>query len=170
MSFEQPFRYRILQALRAALRGVTPANGYVCDLSGASKVWIGRTVFGDSDPLPAVTILETPNPEDPRQSAPENSSAASAAWPLFIQGFVAYNKDEPLLPAHVLLADVAKALSEERKTGSLRGYDILSLDGLVTDLMIGQGTARVSDAVSATTYFWLPITVMMVEDRTAPYE
>lgn len=161
-----PFRLKVLKALTAAFEEITPANGYVFDLSG--KVFRGRTSFGDNDPLPMVCILEAIEQEQP---GTVNMGAASGQtngpWALLIQGFVEDDPNHPTDPAHVLMADVKKRLAIERVRE--RQSNILDLGGRVHELRISPGVVRPPDDISGKAYFWLRVTLGMVENLSDPY-
>lgn len=162
-----PLRLEILRRLTAALEEITVANGYQHDLAG--RVYRGRSIFGESDPLPVISILEVPIQPDPNASATDGATN-DGSWELVIQGFVEDDKDNPTDPAHFLMADVKMRLGEICKQN--QDFNILGpWDGAspVTDLRVGQGVVRPPDEVSYTAYFWLTATLQVVDDLTAPY-
>ena len=67
-----PFKLRVLRAVTATLKTITPANGYFYDLSDdtdpdalhPTRVFRGRAWFGDNDPIPMLSVLEGVNPAD----------------------------------------------------------------------------------------------------------
>lgn len=179
--YEDPFRLRVLKALSASLKSITVANGYKTDLGDA--VFRGRDLFGDGDPVPMLSILEKPLPEDfgPR---PAGSVAGKIAWSLIVQGFVRDDKENPTDPAHFLLADVKRCLAAQQSRtapGTLGMVDPLgmgiaqqtggrSAGNSVQEILIGPGIVRPPEAfVSTKAYFWLDITLMITEDATNPF-
>ena len=98
-----PFRLRVLKALTATLETISTANGYQHDLNG--KVFRGRAVFGNSDPLPMISILEAISPQSESGMAPTDGQQIEN-WELLIQGFVEDDEQNPTDPAYYLLADV----------------------------------------------------------------
>ena len=159
-----PFRLRVLQALSTHLEGITPANGYTHDLTG--KVFRGRDVFGESDPVPMICILEAIE-EKPQTPAPQSSPTSSGPWELQIQGFVEDDYTNPTDPAHRLMAEVKKRLIEERIRD--RQHNILGFAGKVTELRISHGMVRPADEISGKAYFWLRLTLGLVENLQDPY-
>jgi len=159
-----PFRLRVLKAMTAALEEITPANGYEFDLS--EKVFRGRGTFGDSDPLPAISILE-PIEEAPQQSSPQASGQSSGPWELLVQGFVEDEFEHPTDPAHRLLAEVKMRLVQERMRE--RQYSIFGMQGAVTGLRFSHGVVRPPDEISGKAYFWLRVTLEVVENLADPY-
>lgn len=159
-----PFRLRVLKALTTCLEGITPANGYTHDLSG--KVFRGRDIFGEDDPLPLVCILEAIE-EKPQVPTPQAGVHSTGPWELQIQGFVQDDYYNPTDPAHHLMAEVKKRLVEERTRD--RGNDILGMGGKVKDISISHGVVRPADEVSAKAYFWLRISLGLVENLLDPY-
>lgn len=173
MAYADPFRLRVLKALSASLEQITTANGYTHDMTG--KVFRGRAFYGEGDPIPLISILEPPLPIDQLRS-PLGSGASSGEWDIMIQGFVMDDKENPTDPAHRLMADVRKALAQERKKRSARNNEprIFGLDPKskhqVEDIFVGPGVVRPADEISAFAYFWLTMTIKLVEDLELPYE
>lgn len=159
-----PFRLRVMKALTAALEEINPAAGYQFDLTG--KVFRGRDIFGDSDPLPMISILEAIE-EQAQLPTPAAGGASSGPWELLLQGFVEDDFVNPTDPAHRLMAEVKKRLVEERIRD--RQYNILGMDGKVADLKISHGVVRPPDEVSGKAYFWLRLTLVVVENLQDPY-
>lgn len=159
-----PTRLRILKALTSALESITPANGYRHDLSG--KVFRGRDIFGYKDPLPMVAILEQIE-EQEQQPAPRAGGTAHGPWTLQLQGFVADDRDNPTDPAHYLMAEVKQRLIEERLRDHQR--DILGMGKVITELRLSQGVVRPADEISDKAYFWLRVTLGVVENLNEPY-
>lgn len=161
---EYPIRLRIQRALVAALEEITVANGYQHDLT--DSVFRGRATYGDSAPLPMVSILE-PIDEDEQTPTPQAGPVNKGQWTLLIQGFVQDDFDNPTDPAHNLLADVKKRLIMERIRD--QQYDILGLGDYVMDIEIGPGVVRPPDEVSAKAYFWLRLRLSVVENLENPF-
>jgi hypothetical protein len=164
MSEEFPYRLRVLRLLTEALQEITPANGYVSDVS--KSVFRGRSAYGDTDPLPMLSILEVPIPLEQFRS-PVDSSQAGGPWDLIIQGFVDDDRYNPTDPAHILLADVKQRLAKERTRLNDDGAFGLRT---ITRINIGQGIVRPPDEISAKAYFWLGVAVVVVEDLLKPYD
>lgn len=175
-TLSNPLRLEIQKRLSEMLREITPANGYVSDFSGAegtddNKVFRGRAIFGEGDPVPMLSVLESPIPLD-QLPAPEGSGYSSGGWELMIQGFVEDDHLNPTDPAQVAMADVKKRLAiESKKVLAMRQQDgPLGLLDVITKISIGTGTVRPPDEISAKAYFWLLIVLELVEDITEPYE
>lgn len=173
---KKPLRLRVLDAITQSLQGITIDNGYAHDLSKA--VFRGRNWYGEDDPLPMVSILEDPLPNNQSQSGqgPRGDGTAShGAWTLLIQGFVTDDKINPTDPAHYLMADVKKRLVLERKRRNSSshgsgGYNAFGMGGVVENIIIGAGVVRPPDYdVSAKAYFWLTLTISVTEDLEDPY-
>jgi hypothetical protein len=161
---EYPFRLQVLRALTAVLESITPENGYTYDLSGS--VFRGRIIFGESDPLPMVSILEPPIPPDPIQT-PLSGTEQILTWDLLIQGFVKDDSKNPTDPAHFMLADIRQALVRERERAQDSG--IFGLNARVRNLDFGSPVIRPSDDISSKAYFYLPIFLSVVESLSDPY-
>lgn len=162
-----PFRLRVLKGIAAVLETITPDANHNFDMTG--KVFRGRTVFGSSDPLPMISILEAPIQEDQLSTPPDDTSGVGR-WELVIQGFMQDDKKNPTDPGHVLMALVkAKLVEEKRKNGPRGGYTVFGIPNLIKQVYIGPGVVRPPDEVSSVAYFWLTISIDMVEDLEDPF-
>lgn len=172
-----PFRLRLLKAISATLKSVTVSNGYTVDLDDytdsagrtAQRVFRGRDEFGANDPLPMLSILEDPLARDPN-NAYADSPVTTGEYRILIQGFVDDNKENPTDPAHYLAADVIKALV----VAKINKFDIFGLGGkmpCVTKMSIGQPVVRpADDTVSSVAFFFVMVTLTLVEDLEKPYD
>lgn len=181
MTTSAPFRLLIQQRIVAALKTITPGNGYVNDLSdvdGVSRVVRGRGWFGATDPLPLIAMLQPPHPTDPLES-PFDSPELAGQWVLILQGFVEDDAANPTDPAEILMADVRKCLSKLR-TSTARPPNLLGLGGStsadtkgtgnsVSDFTIGRGVVRPADERSNKAYFWLLLIAKIAENLESPY-
>jgi len=174
-AINDPLRLHIMKRLCQVLREITPGNGFVSDFSGAegtpdNKVFRGRAVYGDDDPIPMLSVLETPIPLD-QIASPIDSTYSSGGWEIMIQGFVEDDKANPTDPAYVALADVKQRLVQERnKVSAQRAVDgPLGLGKEVVGINIGTGVCRPPDEISAKAYFWLLIVLDIAEDMSRPY-
>lgn len=159
-----PWRLLVLKSLSDTLETVSIDSGYQHDLAG--RVFRGRILFGDDEPLPLISILEPPIPADPILAFNTNT-ASSGLWELLIQGFVKDDQLNPTDPAHLLMADVKKVLAAEKKRD--RGYNILGMDGKVMELHMGQGSVRPADEMSVRAFFWLTLSLRVAEDLDNPF-
>ena len=181
-----PFRLRVLKALCATIKTVTPARtftdpatgepaSFIHDLSdyqesGAARerVFRGREWFGANDPLPMVSVLEHPNALD-ALLAPASQPQVVGDIDILIQGFVEDDPEHPTDPAHRLAAEVISVIAEAAK----RPHDILGFGHrmpCVSKLAIGSPVVRPADGVnSSQACFWLTLTLTLVEDRERPF-
>lgn len=177
----EPFKLRLLKAITDAIKEVTPANGYVFDLANfdpgdgvdQERVFRGRMWFGESDPLPMVSVLEGVDPADEVAEPPSvNAVAAEYDWPLIIQGFVNDDPAHPTDPAYRLLADVRRRLIAERKRKTADHdpdpFGMGTGKNCVTGLRVGAGVVRPADDVSAKAWFWLTLTPRIIENAEDP--
>lgn len=174
-TIDYPLRLEIQKRLCDILREITPSNGYVVDFSGDegtqdNKVFRGRAIFGEGDPVPMLSVLESPIPLDQLPS-PVDSGLSSGGWELMIQGFVDDDKQNPTDPAHIAMADVKRRLALESKKVSARQDEDgpLGLLRHVTKIAIGTGVVRPPDEISAKAYFWLLLVLDIAEDLTDQY-
>lgn len=164
---DEPFRLRLLKAITGALETITIENGYQHDMAG--KVFRGRLTFGDSDPLPMISVLEPPLPEDVLWAMADNTYS-TGPMQLLIQGFVDDDFHNPTDPAHRLMADVKLCLAREKKRQASMGKaNMLGMGGAVMEMQIGQGACRPPDYASDRGFFWLTLTLRLVEDLDNPY-
>lgn len=169
---DDPLRLRIQMALCEALREITIANGYKHDLDGAentpaNKVFRGRAIFGEGDPLPMISILEPPLPPD-QLPVPDASDRTSGRWEMIVQGFAQDDKKHPTDPAQRLVADVLKRLALEKRREAT-DHRVLGFKR-IKRLILGPPVVRPpDDVVSSKAYFWLSISIDLAEDLTDPY-
>lgn len=178
-------RLACMKALTTYLRTeITIANGYKHDLSdidaNTHRVVRGRDLWDDDDPVPALSILESPNPDRfPSRAGKEenNESDQKDNWIIYIQGWVPDDKANPTDPAYELMADVKKALAKlvalNGETGSPKypaPFPHL-LDGLITELDYEPGTVRPPgpETQSSKAFFWMRVILGFVEDFFDPY-
>jgi len=179
----KPFRLRVLKALAETVKKVAPTHvrggdglpfendltDYV-DAAGVQRprVFRGRDLFGPSDPLPLVSILEHPRAAEQLMSSGANTTA-TGEWELLIQGFVEDDPEHPTDPAHVLAAEVISVIAAERHNR----YSLFGLgnrEPCVTDIRIGAPVVRpADDTISTTAFFALSVTLTLVEDLAAPF-
>ena len=160
-----PKRLVVLKALCAHIEAqVRISNGFQHDLQG--RVFRGRSVFGQDDPLPMVSVLEAPRPDQNLVTAKNGMQLDD--WPLYFQGWAQDDPSNPTDPAYRLAADVKQALAMliDRRPESAPYY---LLGDLILDLTIGPGAVRPPDQVSSWAYFYLPVTVKLKESLTDPY-
>jgi len=172
-----PFRLRVQRSLSAALEQITPGNGFVSDLSPTvsggktnRRVFRGRTMFGDNDPLPMVSILEEPiAPET--DLAPVSGVTGQGPYDLMVQGFATDDSENPTDPAHVLMADVKQrlvALKQDEDLGD-RVFRFGPKANTVVGVSFGGGVVRPADEVSAVAYFWLRVSFDLAENHLNPF-
>lgn len=175
-----PFRLKTQKAIAAAIDEISVATGYSLDFTG--KVFRGRLIFGDGDPVPMISIIEPPLPNEMRPS-PLLSTTEDGWWDIIVQGFVRDDRENPTDPAHLAMADVKKRLAQELKRkgeGSERNqpnpfgvnYDENGQlrKNRIEQFKIGAGVVRPpEEAVSTKAYFWLTLRLKIVEDNNDPF-
>lgn len=152
-------RLRVLKALTSAIED---GNDAVLK----DKVFRGRTVYGETDPTPMVSILEAPIPLDAVKSSNGNPNQ-TGPWELLIQGWAEDDRKNPTDPVHRLMGEVKKTLVEQRRLQD--GFGILGMGKFVTKLQVGQGSCRPADEVSSRAYFWLIVTLTICEKLDDPF-
>lgn len=162
-------RLKILNALTNHLRGINGIDPYEYDLS--ASVFRGRDRYGDSDPVPLVSILEG-KAADYGQFADERNTVRLDSWLLMLQGWVEDDPLNPTDPAYRLLADVELRLSDIVATDN-RGLPkypgIFLLGGLISSLTMAQPVVRPpEDGLSSKAFFYLPVLVGLKSDLSKP--
>jgi hypothetical protein len=162
----------ILKRLTTYLEGITVATGYDFDL--ANRVFRGRRVYGDSDPIPMVSIVEHLNPDIVVNTAGQNSRVREETWILLVQGWVDSAKDAfPTDEAYQLKANVEKRLFRLVDTNEPGGGDpmypdeyMLGLYGKsISGISIGPGiTSGPREGVSSKAFFYLPVGIGLIMD------
>lgn len=165
-------RLRIMKALTAVIERARIADGFKHDLEG--RVFRGRLFYGEKDPVPMISILETPL-QPATTPRPPDSQTQADTWELVIQGWVDDDRLNPTDPAYNLAADVRKTLSDEKDRASRRtpggppANDLLGLGNDVLNITIGQPVCRPPDDLSAKAYFWITVRLTLAEDLSNPY-
>lgn len=172
-----PFRLRVMKNLTALIETVAPedsnsaSTGYVHNLSAA--VFRGRSIFGDGDPVPMVSILEAPLAED-QLPQPSESAVSNGDWDLLIQGFAKDDKKNPTDPAYLLAADVVRVIAshkkdvaDKRRTSGQAGV-LLGEKGVLS-IQLGSPVCRPADDISNKAYFWLTLRIRVAENLEDPY-
>ena len=184
MTATVPFKLLVMRAVTSAIKEVTPNAGYGVDLSDFNpgdgvpmeRLFRGRPWFGDNDPMPMVSVLEGVNPADEVVEPPVDWTSGEYDWQLLVQGFVKDDKKHPTDPAYYLMRDVRRRLALEKKrlkpgrqgTVDPFGSSTFSPPGCgIKNITIGPGVVRPADDVSAKAYFWLTLTLRIVENAEA---
>lgn len=167
MANTEPFRLRVQKALTAALEQIVP-EGETQSLTG--KVFRGRAIFGDNDPLPMISILESITERDLLNPPPAGRSVKTP-WELLVQGWTYDDFANPTDPAQHMLAQVKKRLTQLRVEGiGPQGErNLLGLGPRVDNIVFSTGVVRPADEVSSKAYFWLKVQIDIVENLLDPY-
>lgn len=179
-----PFKLRALYGLTDALKQITPGNGYRFDLGdfvdgdgiSMQRVFRGRAWYGDSDPIPMLSILEGANPFDIIAEPPSIEPSAEYDWDLTVQGFVNDDSAHPTDPAYRLLAEVRRRLGAEARRimpnthGQPDPLGMGSGVNKITQLKFGPGIVRPSDDISAKAWFWLSVKLRIYDVSDQPYD
>lgn len=168
-----PFRLAVLKALTALLEQTTgtDVDGLPHNLVG--QVFRGRTEFGDETVLPALSILEAPNPDIGNFAG--NGEAMRDNWVLLIQGWAKDDKMNPSDPAYYLAAATVAQLGKivaTKEDGSGRPADKVAyqLGGLIDTLQVGPYVVRPLDnKASSRAFFYLPIRIGLAQTIAEPY-
>lgn len=160
-----PIRLQILKQLTLHLEGVSPANGFTADLSGA--VSRGRQIHGENDPVPMLAILENPRVSDSIRTG-EQSSERYDSISLLIQGWVKAGDEHPTDPAYQVAEDVEMRLGEVIATdrqGDPLIPDAYLLGRLIGSMTIGNYTVRPpSEQTNNKAFFYLTVEITLANE------
>ncbi len=162
-SNQLPIRLLIKKRLTTILSNITPDAGFNHDMKG--RVFRGRATFGDNDVVPMISILESPAAIEQMISQADNTGNIGFLE-LHLQGFLEDDFNNPTDPAHMLMADVKKALALEKKREDKK---ILGVEQIM-NMEIGGGVVRPPDEISNKAYFWLTIVLKFYEDMLKSYD
>lgn len=177
---KEPIALAALKVLTTHLEGIKPTNGYDFDLQG--KVFRGRVRFGREEPLPMLSILEAPRPEDGLllPVAGEYNRHSTREWGLLIQGWAVDDPANPTDPAYYLMAAVERRLSDliaVNKSGQAVDSTVYRLGRTaagktrISSATIGPGLVRPpQEGISDTAFFYLPVSLQRTIDPANPYE
>lgn len=164
----------ILKRLGAHLAGITPANGYDFDMTG--RVFRGRPIYGDDDPLPMISILELLQADADLQVAGLNNLNRLETWILLIQGFVEGQPDNPTDDAYQLKAAIEHRLSLCIATDSYgdpkvpAAYMLGLYKNGITGMQIGPGiVSPPREGISAYSFCYLPLGIDLTIDLSNPF-
>lgn len=156
-----PKRLAVQKAVCALIAGIRVEDDYTYSLEDA--VFRGISVYGDDAPLPMVSILEPPEPSESLETDNPKPIAAGI-YELLVGGFCEDDEANPTDPAHILAANVRRVLAIERKRGNTT-----QLGGLAMIKTIGSPVVRPPDEISAKAYFWMRLSLSIVEDLENPF-
>lgn len=156
-------RLDVLQKLTSFLKQITVANGYQHDL--ATSVFRGRALFGSDDPIPMISILESPRSDI---GIFAGSNERKEQWSLLIQGWTHDDVDNPTDPAYELMADVERHLEKITECSTANGQPLHPDDYLlgrsIADMRVHPGVVRPPlEGVSSKAFFYLPVSLTLVK-------
>lgn len=173
----------ILQRLTTLLEGITVANGYDYDLMG--RVFRGKLLFGDNEPVPFVSILESLRPDPNPMEVGSEKMLRSEDWELLIQGWAKTNQATPTDDLYNLKGALEHRLARMVVTdaqgnpafpGDYRlGRDGTgSRGGLINSARIGPGvvrpeTAQIAGASGGKAALYLPLIVCYTANVSDPW-
>lgn len=159
-----PIKLILLKSLTALLEGIDVIDGSAVNMTGS--VFRGRSVFGDDDPLPMISILESPRNTDGLRAA-EYGLENLYTWGLMVQGWVKDDKINPTDPAYHLAEAVKnrlKLVTALRADNSGRPLDknVYLLGSKVVEFLVGEPIIRPPiDNLSSKAFFYMQIDVQL---------
>jgi len=168
----------ILKRLTTLIEGITTDNGYDYDLVG--RVFRGKTVFGDSEPVPFVSILESLRPDPNPLEAGDEKLVREEQWDLLIQGWARTTQALPTDDLYNLKGAIEHRLSRmiALVNGSPAFLDDYRLGrdgtgsrgGLITGARIGPGVVRAATPqTGGVAALYLPVTICYKADVSDPW-
>lgn len=159
-----PYRLDVLKRLTALLESIVPTGPFVepglTSLTG--RVFRGRSVFGEDDPLTMLTILESPRPGGAIFSG--EGEGRREDWFLLIQGWCPDDKANPSDPVYHLLNDVERILERITAVSNNSGYPSFPqhymLGKTINHFQVSQPVVRPpTKEISSKSFFYLPVQV-----------
>lgn len=178
-----PIDLVVLQRITALLEQMPDVVSLVGDpVNMVGRVFRGRSVFGEETPLPMLSILEATDVAD-GPYADDARTLQHTEWGLVIQGFVEHDVENPLDAAYYLKASTQAMLSRVTAMTSRPGRapapafpesyllgERAAGESLISLMEVGRGVVRPPDArISTTTFFYLPVRVVLATDASQPY-
>lgn len=174
-----PKELAVMMALTNLLGRIWPgeinyATNAPFDIDLRQKVFRGRITIGSEVQMPAVALLESPQPFD-AQHAGDGDLWKNEGWRVLVQGFSTDDKQNPSDPAYRLKAALQVQLSRVgrmRPDGSGKPLfpDDYMLGNLISGLKIGQGVVRPpQENVSQYAFCYIPLIINLQTDASNPY-
>lgn len=142
-------------------------DGIETALPELQSVSFGIATYGETDPLPLVSLIEDPR-EQPATETQVPAKGHLVPWRLLVQGFVEDDAGEPTAPAYNLAGQIMQTVSEL----AVAGEDVLSPQrkvNRVEQIKIGAPIVRPPDEFSSKAYCWIPITLDLFETPSQPF-
>lgn len=160
-------RLTIMKALTTELKKIDGTGGYALNLQ--DRVYRGRNRFGQDEAVPAVALLEALNPDrTPDVVGFSNAPKQKYDWIILIQGWAHDDKENPTDPADLLMGEVKKCLGKISDENS--GTTTFLLGGLIEEILMEPGTVRPPDETSEKAYFWMRVSLAVVEKISDPFD
>lgn len=160
------FRLAVLTALTDALKTIVPVTGKH-SFNMAQAVFRGRAKYGSNDPDSMISVIEDPRDRDILEGT-FGTAVSLDGWRLLVQGFVYDESDNPTDNAYILSAEARRVLVGLKE----KRHDLFGLGPkkpCVEDMQIGDPIVRPADEISDRSYFWIPLTLKLVEDLKNPF-
>ncbi len=165
----------ILKWITNHLETMTVDDGFGYDMAG--RVFRGRALLGDEMPLPSVSVLEAPRPDESPRPYGHEDARRLEDWILLVQGWVEDDKVNPTDPAYDLKAHVEARLAQcvainesGLRVGKPTFPEYYRLGGLAAGVAIGPGVVSPPrQNVSAKAFFYLPVVVKGAFSPLAPF-
>lgn len=159
-------RLDFLKVLTDRLQEISVANGYSVDLV-PNGIIRGRVKLGAGDPVPCITIFEPPVVPGTESMSPAFGAHVRTPWNVIVQGFIKEGNPHPCDPAYLFMEDVRRVISVNsglQSSGAVRSPNPFGLGEFVEKIKIGSPIVRPPDNISVFAYFWLNLTLEIVED------
>lgn len=161
----------IMQRITTLIEGITPANGYDYDLTG--RVFRGKSVFGASEPLPFISILESLRPDPQPMEAGDEKMLREEEWELLIQGWAITSQSHPTDALYGLKGALEHRLARivaKDGNGNPTFPDDYRLGRIVTAARIGPGVVRAATPqTGGTEALYLPLRLRYVANVADPW-
>lgn len=171
----ESLKLHTLKAVTTQIEGVTPANDYDFDLTGA--VFRGRLLYGEEVPDTMVSIVEHLQGDITTDTAGENNIERTETWILLVQGIAKNDVLNPTDALYNLMAAVehrlARTILMDRKGNPAFPDEYffgLSSLKIITGLTIGPGiVSPPRQGISEKAFFYLPLGVGLATNISEPW-
>ncbi len=154
----------ILKALTTLIETITTDNDYDFDLEG--HVFRGKGIFGSQEPMPFVSIRESPRPDPRPDEGGYGKPKRTERWELLVQGWVKTSQENPTDDLYGLKGAIEHRLQRINDESS----DDYRLGGLVHEVQIGPGVVVATTPQSAgQEALYLPLIVVYTANVADPW-
>lgn len=160
----------ILKRLTALLERINPVDDPTAEFDLRGRVFRGRTIFGDEEAPPFVSILESLRPDPTPAIAGYDKLFRSEQWELLIQGWAATDPANPVDALYELKGALEKQLSRVQATNPVPSSDYRLGNNLIIGIRIGPGVVRaLTPQTGSREALYLPVLIEYMSNVSDPW-